>query len=447
MSQLYASIFCQPDVSALFSDRALVSYMIEAEVALAKAQAQVGVIPEAAAAAIAQSAATAIEHIDFDSLAKASGLAGNVAIPFVKKLTAIVKTYDEDAARYVHWGATSQDIIDTATILQCRAALDAITSLLTDCYKTCLSQAQAYREQVMIGRTWLQQALPITLGHKFARWAATLQRDLARLDSMRDRVLTAQLGGATGSLASLQDHGSAVVTAYAEQLNLTAPLCTWHGEQDRIAEIASVLAIIVGNLGSMARDWSLLMQTEVAEVFEPTAKGRGGSSTMPHKRNPVAAASILAAANRVPALMSSIYQSLVQEHERSLGSWHAEWLALPEIAQLCAGALMRAHEVFAGLEVHTGNMQRNIECTNGLIMAEALMMALAPKMGRLDAHHLVQEACQTAVQHDQHLKEAVKALPEVSQHFDAAQLDDIFNPASYLGNIQEQIDAVLAASK
>ena len=448
MSHLYASLFYQADMTEIFSDHALLKYMIQAEVALAKAQAQVGVIPESAAAIIADVANTqGIQAIDFENLAIATGLAGNIAIPFVKQFTAAVKAVDEDASRYVHWGATSQDILDTACILQARDALDVVEFQLRHAYAASLELAEKYRAEVMIGRTWLQQALPITFGHKAARWASSFKRDLDRLEQMKARVLTAQLGGAVGSLASLLDQGSMVVEAYAAQLNLSVPTCTWHGERDRIIETAGFLAIVVGNTGKMARDWSLMMQTEIAEVFEPTAKGRGGSSTMPHKRNPVAAASILAAANRVPALMSSMYQSMVQEHERSLGAWHAEWLALPEIFQLCAGALQRTVEVLQGLEVNSKNMQRNIEMTQGLIMAEAVMMALAPKMGRLNAHHLVEKACQQAVAEQSHLQDIVSSFTEVKQHFSAAELTLIFKPESYLGNIQDQIDAVLKEAK
>ena len=447
MSQLYASLFYQPEVTAIFSDEALLSYMIQAEVALAKAQAQVKVIPDSAANIIEQVGQNAVAQIDLDALATAAGLAGNVAIPLVKQFTALVKQQDEDASRYVHWGATSQDIIDTATILQCRDALVLLEKQLQQAYQICLKQAQQYRDQVMIGRTWLQQALPITLGHKFARWAAALKRDLDRLQAMKTRVLTAQLGGAVGSLASLQDQGSAVVEAFAAQLKLTAPECTWHGERDRMVELASMLALIVGNVGKMAKDWSLLMQTEIAEVFEPTAVGRGGSSTMPHKRNPVAAASILAAANRVPALMASVYQSMVQEHERALGAWHAEWLAIPEVFQLCAGALERSCDVLEHMQINADAMQRNLECTNGLIMAEAVMMALAPKIGRLNAHHLVEQACQQAVAQQQHLKIILSAMDEVNTHFNDQALDELFQPATYLGNIQDQIDAVLHAAQ
>ena len=447
MSQLYASLFYQPEVTAIFSDQALLSYMIQAEVALAKAQAQVNVIPASAATMIEQVGQNAVAKIDIDALATAAGLAGNVAIPLVKQFTALVKQQDEDAARYVHWGATSQDIIDTSTILQSRDAVVLIEQQLQQAYQTSLKQAQQYRHQVMIGRTWLQQALPITLGHKFARWAAALKRDLDRLQTMKSRVFTVQLGGAVGSLASLQDQGSAVVEAFAAQLHLTVPECTWHAERDRMVELASTLALIIGNVGKMAKDWSLLMQTEIAEVFEPAAKGRGGSSTMPHKRNPVAAASILAAANRVPALMASVYQSMVQEHERALGAWHAEWLVIPEIFQLCAGALERTSDVLENMQVNADAMQRNLECTQGLIMAEAVMMALAPKIGRMNAHHLVEQACQQAVAQQQHLKIVLSSMDQVNVHFNDQALDELFQPATYLGNIQAQIDAVLHAAK
>lgn len=444
MSQLYASLFYQTEITAIFSDDGVVRYMLQAEAALAQAQAKVGVIPASAAAYIVDVANRPVnEVIDFTALARASGLAGNVAIPFVKQLTAAVKKIDDDASRYVHWGATSQDIIDTACILQCRDGLNVIDAQLVQAIAATKSLTEYYRDQVMIGRTWLQQGLPLTFGHKTARWLASLQRDLDRVRALKASSLTAQLGGAVGTLASLLDQGSAVVEAFAAELDLNVPDCTWHGERDRIVEIAHVLATITGNLGKMARDWSLMMQTEIAEVFEPSGAGRGGSSTMPHKRNPVAAASILAAANRVPALMSSIYQSLVQEHERSLGSWHAEWLALPEIFQLSAGSLARAIEVFEGLDVQAGNMQRNLECTQGLIMAEALMMALAPKLGRLNAHHLVEAACKQAVTERRHLLDVVQRNAEITAIFDAQQLKDIFNPQHYLGNTQQQIDAVL----
>ncbi|AFK60815.1 3-carboxy-cis,cis-muconate cycloisomerase [Advenella kashmirensis WT001] len=444
MSRLYASLFYQKQVTEIFSDRSLLIYMTVVEVALAKAQASVGVIPQEAAQSI-ETICTAqiVEQLDMEALVMASEQAGNIAIAFVKQLTAIVKASDEKASRYVHWGATSQDILDTACILQCRDALDIIEAQLGNVHQTVLAQAQTHRNLIMIGRTWLQQALPITFGHKLARWASVCKRDLARIGQMKPRVLSVQLGGAVGSLASLGNHGSAVVSAFSRQLNLTAPVCTWHGERDRIVEMASVLALIVGNLGKMARDWSLMMQTEIGELQEPAGNGRGGSSTMPHKRNPVAAASVLAAASRVPVLMASLYQGMVQEHERSLGGWQAEWLSLPEIFQLCSGALERTLNVLDGMRVSPEMMQRNLECTHGLVMAEAVMMALAPKLGRLNAHHLVEDACKRAIKEQRHLKALIGEIEEVRQQFTATQLDDIFRPASYIGNIQEQIDAVL----
>ncbi|WP_445115827.1 3-carboxy-cis,cis-muconate cycloisomerase [Acinetobacter sp. WZC-1] len=452
MNHVYAGLFYQEDMLDIFSGEALLKYMIQAEVALAKAQARVGVIPQAAAEHIAGVAdRQGIECLDLQQLATATALAGNLAIPFVKQLTEAVKAVDEEASGYVHWGATSQDIIDTACILQARDALNMIEAWLHQAYAVALQLTEKYRNQVMIGRTWLQQALPVSFGFKTARWASVFSRDLQRLAEMKPRVLTAQLGGAVGSLASLTVHGTAVVEAYAAELNLAVPVCSWHGERDRIAEIASTLAIIVGNTGKMARDWSLMMQTEIAELSEPAAPGRGGSSTMPHKRNPVAAASILAAANRVPALLSGIYAGMVQEHERGLGGWHAEWLALPEIFQLCAGALTRTVDVLQGMEIHPENMARNLECTHGLIMAEAVMMALAPKMGRLNAHHLVEKACQQAVAEQRHLRDVIREtvgkIDGISDDMTAEALAQIFNPESYLGNIQQQIDAVLREAK
>lgn len=444
MSQLYTAIFYSDTVSEIFSDESLLGFMLEVEVALANAQAKVGVIPKSASTTIENVVkAQGIHLLDIPKLATASGLAGNVAIPFVKQLTAAIKAVDEEAARYVHWGATSQDIIDTATILQARAAFAVIEPLLQQIHQQTRHLAKTQRNQLMIGRTWLQQALPITFGHKAARWASVYRRDIERLTQIKTRCLTVQLGGAVGSLASLDDKGSEVVTAFANALDLSAPDCTWHGERDRIIDMANVLATIIGNTANIAKDWSLLTQTEIAEVYEPTGEGRGGSSTMPHKRNPVAAAAILAAGNRTPALMASLYQSLVQEHERSLGAWHAEWLALPELFKLCAGGLEKALDVLKGLEINADNMQKNLATTRGLIMAEALMMALAPKIGRMQAHTLVEKLCKQAVKDNHHLLAIAQADTDIGEHFSSEQLTKIFDPANYLGNIQQQIDRVL----
>lgn len=444
MSQLYAAMFYHPKVSAMFSDEAILAHMLKVEAALALAEAEVGVIPVEAAQVIASVAQQPVSDVfDLDALAVAASLAGNIAIPMVKQLTAAVQKVDATAAGYVHWGATSQDIIDTAQILMAKAAFQQIEALAVACHDAAIDLMQQHRHQVMMGRTWLQQALPISFGHKAARWASALQRDLQRLEQMKPRALTLQFGGAVGSLASLQQQGSAVVIALAQQLDLAVPDCTWHAERDRVVEIAHVLAALVGTCGKMARDWSLLMQTEIAEVNEPTADGRGGSSTMPHKRNPVAAAYVLAAANRVPALMSSVYQSMIQEHERALGAWHAEWLAIPELFQLCAAVLARSQEVLAGLEVNAEQMQVNIESTQGLVMAEAVMMQLADHIGRQNAHHLVQQACQQALAQQRHLKAVLAEDAQIQQHLSKQALDQAFSADTYLGNSHAQMDAVL----
>ncbi len=445
MSRMYKQIFYQDDIVALFSDAQLLRYMLQVEVALAKAQAQVGVIPTSAAKVIAEVVEQqGIDCLDQAQLAAAAGLAGNLAIPLVKQLTDAVAKCDQHAAGYVHWGATSQDVIDSACILQIRAGLVLLEQSLQQAYLAAIQLTQDYRHQLMIGRTWLQHALPITFGFKTARWASALKRDLDRLQQLKSRVLCAQLGGATGSLAAMGDQGSAVLTAFAAALDLNVPDCSWHAERDRVVEVAGMLALLVGNLGKMARDWSLMMQTEIAELSEPTQQGRGGSSTMPHKRNPVAAASVLAAAHRVPGLMSSLYQSMLQEHERGLGGWHAEWLILPEIFQLSAGALAKSVEVLTGLTVYPEQMQHNLDTTQGLIMAEALMMVLAEPMGRLNAHQCIKLACQRAVAEQRHLLDVVLELPQLSAHFSEQTLAACFLPNAYLGNIQQQIDAVLA---
>lgn len=443
MSQLYEHLFYQADLTDIFNDHALLGYMIRAEVALAQAEAQVGVIPQTAATSITTVLQQGVSLLDLTQLAQETALAGNIAIPLVKQLTAAVHAVDADAARYLHWGATSQDIIDSASVLQSRDALALIEQWLNELHHTTLALAEQYRHQVMIGRTWLQQALPITFGFKAARWASSLQRDLQRLDELKPRVLTVQLGGAVGSLASLADQGSAVVQSYAVVLGLNAAHCTWHAERDRMVELGSFLAIVVGNLGKMARDWSLMMQSEIAELSEPHAAGRGGSSTMPHKRNPVAAASILAASNRVPTLMASLYQSMVQEHERSLGAWHAEWLVLPELFQLCGGALQRTLQVMQGLQLYPEQMHANLELSQGLVMAEAVMMRLAPHLGRLNAHHLVEQACRQALKQQRHLLDVLSEFPEIQTKFSAESMSEMFQAEHYLGNIQAQIDAVL----
>ncbi len=442
--RLLDPLFRTERMAAVFSDGGRVQGMLDFEAALARAEARVGAIPAAAAPAIA--AQCRAELYDITALARAAAQAGNPAIPLVKALTGLVAARDEAASRYVHWGATSQDMMDTGLVLQLRQALDAIEPDLARLCAALAALAQARIGTVLAGRTWLQQALPVTLGLKAAGWLSALERHRGRLRQLRPRVLMTQLGGAAGTLAALGAHGEAVAAALADDLGLAAPVLPWHTQRDGIAEAGTTLGLLTGSLGKMARDVSLLMQTEVAEALEPAAPGRGGSSTMPHKRNPVGCAVVLSAALRVPGLVATLLAAMVQEHERGLGGWHAEWETLPEICCLAAGALAHMIAVIEGLEIDTARMEQNLDATRGLLLAEAVGMALAPHLGRLPAHDLVEQACRRAVSERRHLREVLAEQPLVRKHLDAAALQRLFDPAHYLGCAEALVRRVLAGS-
>jgi len=428
-------------MDAVLSDQARLQGMLDVEAALARAQANLDIIPNAAAAAIA--AQCRAELFDLTALGHATALAGNVAIPLVKALTAQVAAKDAEAARFVHWGATSQDIIDTGLVLQLRAALDLIDADLEKLRSALNQLTQDHRATPMVGRTWMQHALPITFGLKAACWLDAINRHCERLQEIRPRVLALQLGGAAGTLASLGDKGVALSTSLANELKLTQPDLPWHGARDRMAEVATTLGLLVGTLGKIARDISLMMQTDVAEAYEPAGQGRGGSSTMPHKRNPVSCAVALAAAVRVPPLVSTMLSAMVQEHERGLGGWHAEWDTLPQIISLTAGALSQMTNTLAGLEVHPEKMRENLDTTQGLVLAEAVQMALASKIGRLAAHDLVEHACKRALADKHHLRAVLSKDAAVTQHLSPAELDQLFDPAHYQGVADQFIQRVL----
>ena len=444
-SDLLLPLLGSADVAAIFADDARLQAMLDFEAALAAAEAECGVIPAPAAGAIA--AACRLDALDLAGFAAAAAAAGNLAIPLVKRLTAAVAARDREAARFVHWGATSQDAIDTGLMLQLRAALDPIDGALTRLADALADLARTHRRTVMIGRTWLQHALPITLGLKAAGWLDAVERHRARLAALRPRLLVLQFGGAAGSLAALGDRGLDVAAALARELDLALPDLPWHGQRDRIAELGALLGLVVGTLGKLARDVSLLMQTEVGEAFEPAGEGRGGSSTMPHKRNPVTGAAVLAAAVRAPGLVATLMAAQVQEHERGLGGWHAEWVALPELVILAAGALDQCADLVAGLELDPARMRANLEITNGLIMAEAVTMALGASMGRLEAHHKVEAACRRAVAEQRHLRVVLADDPAIAGALDTAALDRLFDPANYLGVADAFIARVLAARR
>jgi 3-carboxy-cis,cis-muconate cycloisomerase len=390
-------------------------------------------------------AACRAEAFDLAALAEAAARAGNLAIPLVKTLTADVAKADAEAARYVHWGATSQDVIDTATMLGLRAAIDALEPDLDRAIAGFARLARQHRDTAMVARTWLQHALPMPFGLKLAEYAAALHRSKTRLKRLRAEALALQFGGAAGTLAALGDKGLIVAEKLAAELELPLPEAPWHTHRDRVAEAASVFAILAGSCGKIARDVSLMMQTDVAEAFEPTGEGRGGSSTMPHKRNPVACASALAAATMAPNLAATIFAAQVQDHERSAGPWHAEWPTLPTLQLVTSGALAAIVDIAEGLQVDVARMRANLDATHGLVMAEAVTMALAAKIGKSDAHHLIEAASREAVSEKLHLRDVLIQDAKITVHLSPEKIAKLFEPMAYQGVSQALIDRLLAS--
>src|SRR4051812_21474234 len=442
LSPLLAPLFSSAAMRAVCDDRAYLQRMLDFEAALARAEAAVGVIPASAVGPIAD--ACKADAFDIAALSEAAMQSGNLAIPLVKALTAAVAKADADAARYVHWGATSQDVMDSATMLGLRAAIRALLSDLDRAIAGFATLARKHRDTAMVARTWLQHALPMPFGLKLAEYAAALNRSRHRLRRLRDDGLALQFGGAAGTVAALGDQGLAVAEKLAAELKLPLPDAPWHTHRDRIAEAASVLAILTGSCGKIARDVSLLMQTDVAEAFEPSGEGRGGSSTMPHKRNPVASATALAAAGMAPNLAATIFAAQVQDHERSAGPWHAEWPTLPTLLLVSSGALAAIVEIAEGLEVDAARMRTNLHATHGLIMAEAVTFALAENIGKSDAHHLVEAASKKAAAGKQHLRDVVSGDARITAHLDADRIAALFEPMTYQGVSQTLIDRLLA---
>jgi 3-carboxy-cis,cis-muconate cycloisomerase len=428
---------------AVCDDRETLQHMLDFEAALARAEAATGVIPASAAEPIAK--ACKADGFDLADLAEAATRSGNLAIPLVKALTAKVAQSDAEAARYVHWGATSQDVIDTAAMLGLRAGIDALLGDIDRAVTGFAGLARQHRSTAMVARTWLQHALPMPFGLKLAEYAAALHRAKRRLQRIRQDTLALQFGGAAGTLAALGDKGLVVAEQLAQNLELPLPDAPWHTHRDRIAEAASVLAILSGTCGKIARDVSLMMQTDVAEAFEPAGEGRGGSSTMPHKRNPVAAATALAAATMAPNLAATILAAQVQDHERSAGPWHAEWPTLPTLLLVTSGALAAIVDIAEGLEVDVARMRANLDTTGGLIMAEAVTMALAEKLGKSDAHHLVEAASKKAVAGKKHLRDILADDSQVTALLGGDGLARLFEPMAYQGASQALIDRLLAS--
>jgi 3-carboxy-cis,cis-muconate cycloisomerase len=443
LSPLLAPMLSSGPMRAVCDDRTMLQHMLDFEAALARAEAETGIIPRNAVDPIAR--ACKADTFDLAALAEAATRSGNLAIPIVKALTALVAKSDTEAARYVHWGATSQDAIDTAAMLTLRLGIDA---LLADCDRAIAGFAKLardHRNTAVVGRTWLQHALPMPFGLKLAEYAAALHRSKLRLKRLREEGLALQFGGAAGTLAALGDKGLAVAGRLAHELKLHLPEAPWHTHRDRIAEAASVLAILAGTCGKIARDVSLMMQTDVGEAFEPSGEGRGGSSTMPHKRNPVAAASALGASIMAPNLAATIFAAQVQDHERSAGPWHAEWPTLPTLMLVTSGALAATVDIAEGLEVDAARMRQNLDATSGLIMAETVAFALAEKIGKADAHHLVEAAAKKAVAEKKHLREVLASDSKVTSQLDTSRIAQLFEPMAYQGVSQALIDRLLAS--
>jgi 3-carboxy-cis,cis-muconate cycloisomerase len=441
-NQLFDAYFTAREMREVFCDQGRVQAMLDFEAALARAEARVGVIPASAVAAIEN--ACRAELFDFAALGEAIATAGNSAIPLVKALGKRIAATDVEAERYVHLGATSQDVMDSGLVLQLRQALELIEGELAQLAHALATQAQRHAATPLAGRTWLQHATPVTLGMKISGWLGAVTRSRQRLRELKPRLLVLQFGGASGTLAALGEQALPIARALAEELNLTLPEQPWHTQRDRIVEFGAVLGLIAGSLGKLGRDISLLMQTEAAEVFEPSAPGKGGSSTMPHKRNPVGAAVLIGAATRVPGLVSTLFSAMPQEHERSLGLWHAEWETLPDICCLVSGALQQARLLADGLEVDAARMARNLELTQGLVLAEAVSIVLAQRVGRDSAHHLLEQCCKRAVAEQRHLRAVLGDEPQVTAELSATELDHLLNPAHYLGQAQVWVERAVA---
>lgn len=441
---LFDALMNDERADAILSDHGYVRRMLAFEAALARAEGLEGVIPSGAASAISR-AVEGLHDEDVNEMAAAiaegTARAGTPVIPLVKLLTARV---DPDGQAYVHWGATTQDVMDTALALQMRDVSDLLDLGLSQLASALATLAHRHRDTPMIGRTVLQHALPVTFGLKAAGWLGGVTRTRQRLAESAPRVLALQFGGAAGTLASLSSKGPAVAERLAMELGLALPAMPWHAARDRIAEMAAFCGILCGTLGKIGRDVTLMMQTDVQEAFEPAAPGRGGSSTMPHKRNPVLSALLVSAGLQAPGLVATLMAAQMHEHERAAGPAHAEWRTLPELLRLTAGALKAAIALAEGLDMRPDRMRAGIDTTNGLVMAEAVMMALGASLGRLEAHHAVDEACRAALAQNRHLRDVLAEDGRIGAALGPERLRALFEPEAYLGAAGLFVDAAIA---
>lgn len=445
--QLFDPLMVDERVAEIMSDAGYVRRMLDFEAALARAEGSVQVIPADAARAINEAIGTL--HADelaelVHAVADGTAKAGTPVISLVKLLTARVEA---EGQSFVHWGATTQDVMDTALVLQLRDVFVVFGEGLQALGTALAMLAAEHRDTPMVARTVMQHALPTTFGLKAAGWLTAVLRHHGRLGEMAPRVLTLQFGGAAGTLASLGEKGAPVSRQVAVELGLVLPATPWHAARDRICEVAAFCGLLCGTLGKIGRDVTLMMQTDVQEAFEPSVAGRGGSSTMPHKRNPVLAAVMVGAGIAAPGLVATMFAAQMHEHERAAGSGHAEWRALPELLKITSGALKAAMALGQGLEVKPARMRENLDATKGLIMAEAVMMALGAKTGRLQAHHVVEHACKRAITEQRHLRDVLGEDDQITPHLAPAELAALFEPEAYLGSAGRFVDAALLAHK
>jgi 3-carboxy-cis,cis-muconate cycloisomerase len=425
-------------MAAAVSDEAWVTAMLEVEAALAATEAELGLIPGPAADAIAAT----VRRSDFD-VAAIGEQAASSATPVLPLVRALKAAVSQDAAAFVHWGATSQDILDTAMMLVARRALDRLLSELWALEEACAGQAERHKGTLMAGRTLLQQALPITFGLKAAGWLSGVLAAEDAVLQARER-LAVQLGGAAGTLASFGERGPELVSGLSRRLGLPAPLLPWHSERSRVAMLGAALAVAAGSAGKIAVDVALLMQTEVAEVSEAKP---GASSAMPHKRNPVTAVEIDAAVRGAQAQVAVLMGAMRAEHERAAGSWQAEWTALSEALRLAGGAVARAAALVAGLHVDQGRMRANLELTGGLILSEQLVSVLAAAIGRSRADEVVAAAVQRALDAGRPFRDEVGADPEITRHLSQERVAAALEPESWVGSAPALVDALLAAHR
>ena len=437
---ILGTLYGSDAMRAVFSEAAYFQRMLDVEAALARVQSRLGIIPPEAGATI--TAAARFENLDVAELAAA---ARNVGYPVVGLVAGLSRAAGEHGA-WTHWGATTQDIMDSATVLQVRDGLSLVRTELAAILTALLIQADAHRGTVMAGRTHLQHALPTIFGLKCAIWAQPFIGHLQRLDELRPRVELVEFAGAAGTLASLGDQGIAVMEALAAELGLGAAPAPWHVCRDGLAEAVSFLGLVCGSLAKIATDIILLSQNEVAEVTEPYAPGRGQSSTMPQKRNPIASEYILAAARGVQALVPLMLGAMAQDHERATGPWQAEALAIPQAFVLAHGALLHTRTIAEGMVVDPARMRANLVITGGLIVSEAVMMGLAPHLGREEAHHVVKHACDVALAKRISLTDALARDPAVTSRLDPAAIAGLTDPARYLGAAEAFIDRVRDAA-